>query len=258
MAHTGVDIYLSRAGSGSGGGLAGEEALELRQRIALTCRFLADDGHSRNLAGQISVRMDDGSYWTTRFGTGFRDARASNLVRVDRDLELLDGEGAANPAIRSHIWIYDRRPKVNCIIHSHPPYASALAASGLPLLPRHVDMMMFYDDCAHLETWPGVLLQEEEAPLIGTALGDKHSVLLASHGIQVAGTNLAHGLYLAAHLEYAAQIQVAVAALTVAPPEIDHNVALAAREFTTAQKFVDLTFDYWCREAAVKHPDALD
>lgn len=258
MANATIDAYLSRAGGASLESTVSAESLELRRRIALTCRFLADDNHSRNLAGQISVRLDDDTYWTTRFGTGFRDAKASNLVRVDRELELIEGEGNANPAIRSHIWIYDRRPEINCIIHGHPPYASALAAAGVPLRPSHVDMMMFYDDCAHLETWPGVLLQEEEAPLIGTALGDKHCVLLASHGVQIAGESLAHGLYLAAHLEYAAQIQVHSASLVGTPPVIDHEKALAAREFTMTQKFVDLTFDYWCREAAAKHPDALD
>jgi len=259
MANSAIDAYLAQSGEqpfAASGELDGAPAL--RRRIALTCRFLADDGHSRNLAGQISVKMPDETFWTTRFGTGFRDARASNLLRVDRDLNLVEGGGAANPAIRSHIWIYDRRPEIGCIIHSHPPFASALSTTGLPLEPRHVDQMMFYEDCAHLPTWPGVLLQADEAPLIGEALGDKHTILLANHGIQAAGRTLGHAVYLAAHLEYAAQIQMTAPAAAIIAAPIDRDIALAARTFTTAQKFIDLTFDYWCREAAAKHPDALD
>src|SRR5258707_805574 len=67
-----------------------ESSLGLREKIALSCRFLADQGHARTLAGQISVREEDGSFWTTGFGSGFADTTVSSLVRVDSDLNVLE------------------------------------------------------------------------------------------------------------------------------------------------------------------------
>ena len=128
----------------------------LRQKIALTCRILAAEGHESALAGQITARGErPGTYWMLSFGLGFDEARASNLVLVDDDLNLLEGDGMVNPSNRFHLWIYRRRPDVNAIVHTHPPYCSALSMTGQPLVASHMDTAMFYDDCAYLAEWPG-------------------------------------------------------------------------------------------------------
>ncbi len=63
----------------------------LRQKMALTCRILAAEGHESALAGQITTRGDQpGTYWMLSFGLGFDEARASNIVLVDDDLRLLE------------------------------------------------------------------------------------------------------------------------------------------------------------------------
>jgi L-fuculose-phosphate aldolase len=46
------------------------------------------------------------------FGLGFDEARASNIVLVDDDLQLLAGDGMVNPSNRFHLWIYRHRPNV--------------------------------------------------------------------------------------------------------------------------------------------------
>lgn len=236
------------------------EAVELStpQRIALACRHLADEGHARTLAGQISVKNDDGSFWTTNFATGFAEARASNLVRVDESLALLEGDGMANPATRFHMWVYDKRPDVRAIVHTHPPHASALAISGEPLVVAHMDMMMFHDDVAMLRHWPGVPLANEEGRLISEAIGDKNSILLANHGLLTAGRSLEFAVFLAGHLEYAAQVQLLCKAAGYDILPVADELAQDAKRFVTSPKFVEATFDYWCRQIAQRHPDALD
>jgi hypothetical protein len=127
----------------------------LRQKIALTCRILANEGHESGLAGQITARGDrPGTYWMLSFGLGFDEARASNIVLVDDDLQLLAGDGMVNPSNRFHLWIYRHRPNVTAIVHTHPPYCSALSMVGQPLIAAHMDTAMFYDDCAYLAEWP--------------------------------------------------------------------------------------------------------
>jgi L-fuculose-phosphate aldolase len=51
------------------------------EKIALTCRMLANDGHGSGLAGQITVRGDDpATFWTQRFGLGMDEVKASNVL----------------------------------------------------------------------------------------------------------------------------------------------------------------------------------
>ena len=97
----------------------------LREKLALTCRILAGEGHESALAGQITGRGEKpGTYWMLSFGLGFDEAQASNMVLVDDDLNLLEGDGMVNPSNRFHLWIYRHRPDVNAIIHTHPPRAT--------------------------------------------------------------------------------------------------------------------------------------
>ena len=134
----------------------------IRQKIALSCRMLADEGHESALAGQITARAEKpGTYWMLSFGLGFDEAQASNIVLCDDDLNLLEGDGMVNPSNRFHLWIYRHRPQVNAIIHTHPPYCSALSLTGEPLVAAHMDTSMFYDDCAFLPEWPGPPIGDE-------------------------------------------------------------------------------------------------
>ena len=101
-----------------------------RQKLALTCRILFDHGHDAGLAGQITCRSENKeTFITQRFGLGFDEITASNLLEVNQDLEPINQEGMANPANRFHTWIYKEHPEVNCIIHTHPTYVVPVDAT---------------------------------------------------------------------------------------------------------------------------------
>jgi L-fuculose-phosphate aldolase len=228
-----------------------------RQNLALACRILADEGHARTLAGQITVRSDmPGTYWTTNFAAGLADTTAGNLVRVDNELNVLEGPGMANPAVRFHLWIYGARPELNCIVHTHPPYASALSMTGQPLRVAHMDAMAFYEDCALLERWPGLPLANEEGRLISEGLGRKRSVLLAHHGLLTTGSSLEEAVYLAVLFEQAAQLQVLASAVGEVR-DVTRDLALKARDFLLKDSVIKGTFSYWARRVAQKYPIVL-
>lgn len=230
----------------------------LRERIALACRFLADEGHAPTLAGQISVRMPDGSFWTTAFERGFADATAGSLVRVNNNLEVLEGESIPNPGTRFHSWVYAARPDVNAIVHTHPPHVSALTIAAERLIVAHMDMTMFYEDVAYLDDWPGVPIANEEGRLISEAIAQNNTILLANHGMLTVGDTLERATFLGAHVEFAARVQLLAQAAGHTPKELEVERAREAKRFTTSPKFVSATFDYWARRIARKYPEALE
>src|SRR5690606_4063828 len=162
------------------------------QKMALACRMLAAQGHWHGgLAGQITARGEQpGTIWTLPFGLGADEARASELILIDEDLNPLDGKSRPNPAYRFHAWVFRLRPEVQCIAHTHPPAVSALSMVGEPLVVAHMDATPFFGDCAYLPEWPGLPIGDDEGEIISGALGDKRAVLLANHGMLTAGKSI--------------------------------------------------------------------
>lgn len=101
----------------------------------LRCADTGDDWSGDGLAGQLTARSERPKcYWTLRFGLGFGGATPEGFIEVGADLKTMAGEGMANPATRFHLWVLEARPDVNSIIHTHSPWASALAAEREPLV----------------------------------------------------------------------------------------------------------------------------
>jgi L-fuculose-phosphate aldolase len=230
----------------------------LRQKIALTCRILAAEGHESALAGQITARGEQpGTYWMLSFGLGFDEARASNLVLVDDDLNLLAGDGMVNPSNRFHLWIYRHRSEVNAIVHTHPPYCSALSMTGQPLIASHMDTAMFYDDCAFLAEWPGPPIGDEEGRIIHGALGNKRAILLAHHGQLVATSTIEEAAVLAVFIERAARMQLLAQSVGAIKP-IDPAFAREAHDYRLKPRAVAATFHYFARRVLKHERDVLD
>lgn len=225
------------------------EAPERREteKLVLAAKILAAEGHSSGLAGQITLRAEGEGYWTLPLGMGFEEAEEGQLLRVDEDVQTLEGEGIANPAVRFHIWVYRARPDLRSIVHTHPPAASALSMINRPLKVSHMDAMMLYDDCAWLPEWPGVPIADEEGRIISEALGDKKSILLAHHGLLTGGDTVEEAVYLAYFLERAARLQLdAEAAGEIRDISAEHG--REAREFLRNPKIMEASFSYWARQ----------
>ena len=213
--------------------------------LAACCRILGKENHESGLAGQVTARAEKpGTWWTLEFGYGFDEATAARMVLVDEDLKPLSG-GRPNPGVRFHVWIYNKRPDVQAIVHTHAPHASALAATGKPLKTIHMDSAMLHGT-AHLPQWPGVPVADDEGRIISGALGSAKSILLANHGLLAAGTSVEEATYLAVFFERAARMQL-LAMAAGGFKEVKPELAEEARDFLLQPSIVRGTFAYWSR-----------
>lgn len=219
----------------------------VRQKLALACRMLAADGHDSGLAGQLSTRAEKpGTYYMLRFGLGLEEITAENLLLVDDDLNVLEGEGMPNPSNRFHLWIYRAKPRVNAITHTHPPHVSALSMIGVPLAVAHMDTSLFHEDCAWLPVWPGTPIGDEEGRIISEAIGDKRAILLAHHGQLTATISIEEGTVLAIFMERAASLQLmAMSAGRIR--SIDPQLAAEAHDYRLKRRAIAATFHYYAR-----------
>jgi L-fuculose-phosphate aldolase len=228
-----------------------------REALARACRILASEGHESGLAGQVTARAEQpGTWWTLQFGYGFEEATPERMVLVDEDLNPLGGYGGAgsppvtaggrpNPGTRFHVWIYRKRPDVNAIIHTHAPYASALAATGEPLKTIHMDSAMLHGT-KHLAEWPGVPVADDEGRIISAALDSAKTILLANHGLLAAAGSVEEATYLAVFFERAARMQLRAMAAG-GFKEVSPELAQEACRFLLQRSIVKATFGYWAR-----------
>ena len=154
------------------------QAYGRRQSIAIACRVLYGEGQCRGLAGQLSVRRPSGAYITQALGVWFNETSVFNLLVLNSDLEVLQGEGVPNPANRFHSWIYQQKPAVGCIIHMHSPSVSALSMTHERIEIAHMDTCCLYDEIAYLSEWPGIPIGNDEGELICHSLLDKKALVM--------------------------------------------------------------------------------
>ncbi|CAM5191290.1 L-fuculose-phosphate aldolase OS=Castellaniella defragrans OX=75697 GN=HNR28_002622 PE=3 SV=1 [Castellaniella defragrans] len=229
-----------------------------RQMVALSARILESQGHGSGLAGQISLRAEKpNTFYMLSFGLGFDEACASNILLVDDNLNVLEGEGTPNPSNRFHLWVYRARPDVMAICHSHPPYVSALSTIGEKLMVSHMDHSMFYDDCGYLPEWPGVPFGDEEGHLIAEALGNKKAILLSHHGQLIAGASMEEATVLAIFMERAARLQMIARAAGEMKP-IRPECAKEAHDYRLKPKAIGATFHYFARRILKEQPECLE
>ena len=226
-----------------------DSAYTLRQKVALTCRILFDNGHDSGLAGQITARTDQsGQYLTQRLGRGFDEISQGNLLVVDEDLNVLEGDGMANPANRFHSWVYRARPDVNCIIHTHALHTAALGMLERPLIVSHMDNCVLYDDVAFVGKWPGIPVGNEEGEFIAAALGDKRALLLSHHGLLIAGSTVEEACVLAIAFERAARMQLLAQGAGEIQP-IDPVLGREAHDWVLRPKRNTIAFEYYARRS---------
>ncbi|HEY0297428.1 MAG TPA: aldolase [Bordetella sp.] len=220
-----------------------------KEAVAETCRILFAFGHDSALSGQITARAErPGTYWTQQLGLGFDEITADNLLLVDQDLNVLEGQGMPNPANRFHSWLYRARADIQCIVHSHAPHVSALAMLEVPLAISHMDTCLLYEQCAFLPKWPGIPVGNEEGEIISTAIGDRRALLLAHHGLLVTGKSVEEACVMGVMFERAARLQLlAMAAGDIQP--IDPELGREAQRWVSTQKRYEATFAYYSRRA---------
>jgi L-fuculose-phosphate aldolase len=155
-------------------------------------------------SGNVSHRVDAGIVITPS-AVPYPDITEDDLVVMDLEGEVLEGNRLASIEHKVHLACYKLRPEVQGVIHSHPRVATAFAAARRPL-PAFLDEFGVYVG-KEVRVAPYAMSGSEEiADGVQEALGeDSNAVFLASHGLVSVGTTLAKALLVARQVERAAE-----------------------------------------------------
>ena len=101
--------------------------LPYKQEITTTCQKLVEKGYLMATGGNVSVRiLGKTAFAITPSDYDYLKMTAEDVCVLDFDLNVIAGK--LKPSVESamHAAIYQARPDVNAIVHTHQVYASAL------------------------------------------------------------------------------------------------------------------------------------
>ncbi len=190
------------------------ELQQLRIDLAAAFRWSARLGFNEGVCNHFSLAIDDTGerFLINPYRFHFSEIRASDLLLIDIDGNVLEPEGAAAPeptAYFIHAWLHRKVPHARCILHTHMPYATALTSiENGKLEPCNQVGLRFYDRIAYDNEYGGIALDDAEGERIANAMGNRDIMFMAHHGVTVIGNNVGEAFDRLYYLERTCQNQV--------------------------------------------------
>lgn len=176
-----------------------------RDVIAAAVRMY-DRGFVTGTAGNLSARCGEDMLLTPtrRFYDGL-DPGDLVIVPIDR-AEPRDSPPQASREWRMHAAIYQARPDVHAIVHTHSPYATARSFDPAPL--QFITEERSYLNLDSIEVAPEASSGKRQLACRAVKyLGPRAAVLLARHGVVAVGATPRSALEICSAIEHQAQIQ---------------------------------------------------
>ncbi|MEY3988640.1 MAG: hypothetical protein RJB50_909 [Actinomycetota bacterium] len=188
---------------------------QARLDLSVAFRWAARLDLHEAVANHFSVAVsDDGQkFLINPAGRHFSQMRASDLLLVDMnqaEFGIGDGQVVDPTAMNLHGQIHKLVPDATCVLHTHMPYATALAClRDFEFLMLDQNACRFYNRIAYDRDYAGMALEASEGERVAKLLGKSRSVLfLANHGVIVIGKTVAEAFDELYYLEKASQLQV--------------------------------------------------
>jgi L-fuculose-phosphate aldolase len=140
--------------------------------------------------GNMSIRLEgEKEMLITPTLNDYESLKVSDLVRVGFDGKIR-GKHSRKPSSEHmlHSRIYLELPKVNCVIHTHSPYASVLAVLRMPLPVIFEEMAIFLGGDVKVSEYAMANTSSLGKAAL-KALDSRNACMLANHGVVSVGKN---------------------------------------------------------------------
>lgn len=218
-------------------------ASDAREQIVEACRALASWGMGGVIGGHVSLRVPgEDRYWTHVLDKSFEELAVEDIVLIDFDGNVLEADRNISPGIGFHPGIYQKRPDVNAVVHTHSFFVTAQSAFNRPPLMWHNLCTYFYKRTA--------VSPDDELESIAAALGtDDVAIVIPWHGAITVGADLPEAVGLHSAFEYAARLDVTLSATGATPmPEASCE---KMRGLVQSANYLRLTYDLMVRDAGL-------
>ena len=181
----------------------------IKEQICDVCHKTWQLGWVAANDGNVSARLEDGTFLCTPTGMSKSFITPEKLLRINDKGEVLEGAEGLRPSseIKMHLRCYAKRPDVWSVIHSHPP-----GATGFAVAHKAMDMYNMIEDVAVIGSVPltpyGTPSTSEVPDAIEPYLEEHDVMLLENHGALAVGSDVITAFYRMESLELWAKITI--------------------------------------------------
>ena len=157
---------------------------EKKQVLEATNEMLAKGlvvGTSGNISQRLPTGDDRKLIAITPSGIAGDSMKADDIQIVDSQGQPVEGNLPPSAETKMHLAIYDNRPNISAIVHTHSVYACAVSITGSGIPPILKDQVALLGGEIKLAEH-GSSGRGERVDHILEALGDRNAVLQPNHG----------------------------------------------------------------------------
>ncbi len=234
-------------------GKVSAEEWEVRCELAALYRLVAHFRMTDIIYTHISARLpgEKDTFLINRYGVLFDRMRASDLVRIDVDGNLLEDDPAEkqvnSAGFTIHSAIHMARHDAKYVMHTHTQAGIAVSAQKQGLLPISQHALKLQGILAYHD-YEGIAVDLTERERLARDLGPTNcAMILRNHGLLTVGKSAAEAFSHLYYLERSCQIQLAAqssgAELVLPSQEVIHKTAEQWNERNTSEKYFRTFWD---------------
>lgn len=170
-------------------------------------------------SGNVSGRDFSTNYVVIKpSGVSYELLSPENMVIVDLDGNVIEGDLAPSVDTESHLYVYRHRSDIGGIVHTHSPYATAFAALGKPIPVYLTAMADEFGGPIPVSDYARIGGEEIGREIV-EKIGNSKAILMKNHGVFTIGPDPASAVKAAVMLEDIAKT-IHLALLLGQPEEI--------------------------------------
>lgn len=185
-----------------------ENYSEIKKEVYNISKKIWEAGLVSGSSGNVSARVKkEEKLAITPTSIDYEKLKPEDIVLIDFNQEILEGNFAPSFESKMHIEIYKNRNDVGAVIHTHSIFATVLAVLRRPI-PAVVEELIVYVGGEIEVAEYAQSGSEELAKNVVSKLKEKNAVLLANHGLVCCGKDLDRAYKICHLVERTAKIYV--------------------------------------------------
>src|SRR4051794_7922219 len=228
--------------------------------MAAAFRLFDKMGFGEGVAGHLTARDPERTdcFWVNPFGLSFGLIRASDLILVNHQGEVVEGDWPVNiAAFAIHSQVHQARPDVQAAAHTHSKHGRAWSTLVKLLDPLTQDACTFFESHGLFDDYTGVVVDTEEGKRIAHALGEHKAAILRNHGILTVGHSVDEAAWLYITMERTCEVQL-LAEAAGTPIPIDDEMARMTERQVGSHFGCWLSFQPLYDKIVAEQPDLLE
>ncbi len=148
------------------------------------------------------------TFLINKFGLRYDEITASNLLEIDLEGNIINGEGDINyTGYVIHGAVHKARKEISCVMHTHTRAGLAISCLKDGLKPIFQDAAIFHNRVSYHD-WQGMSTEIEECKDIAKNLDKNKVMILRNHGLLTCGETIGEAFILMYYLDKACKNQL--------------------------------------------------